>query len=288
MSASVQTSTARQAHDRAKARAVHPAGTYVGFAEDELGDSPAKLFERQVGRTPDALAVVDDDGRLLGCITHDDLLDVAAEEAAEDLYRMAGTDPAEFETRSVVRAALVRLTWLLPCMVGTMLTASVLLVSRDHFDALLFGALAAFAPMIGAMGGNSGIQISTVIVRGFATGELASTKALRAFWREGRIALAMAPVCGVTAWLLAMGGLPILRSIGVDIGDGFVPSRLALAVGTAMTSAIMLGGLLGILLPFMFRRLGIDPAIASGPLVTTLNDLVSVTFYMFVAMLIAP
>ncbi len=63
MSASVQTSTARQAHDRAQARAVHPAGTYVGFAEDELGDSPAKLFERQVGRTPDALAVVDDDGR---------------------------------------------------------------------------------------------------------------------------------------------------------------------------------------------------------------------------------
>lgn len=63
MSASVQTSTSRQAHDRAQARAVHPSGTYVGFAEDELGDSPAKLFERQAARTPDALAVVDDDGR---------------------------------------------------------------------------------------------------------------------------------------------------------------------------------------------------------------------------------
>ncbi|MGB2988297.1 MAG: magnesium transporter, partial [Phycisphaerae bacterium] len=223
-----------------------------------------------------AAAVVDGNDRLLGRITHDDLLDAADEEAAEDLYRMAGTDPAEFETSSVFHAARVRLTWLLPCMLGTMLTASVLLVSKVQFDAVLFAALASFAPMIAAMGGNSGIQISTVIVRGFATGELGSTMFTRAFWREGRIALAMAPVCGLTAWVLVSGGLPVLGGLGFDVGDLADPARLALAVGMAMTVAVLVAGFLAIALPFTFRRAGIDPAIASGPLITTMNDVVSV------------
>ncbi len=232
-------------------------------------------------------AVVDENGLLLGRITHDDLLDVADEEAAEDLFRMAGTDPAEFETRSVLRAAGVRLTWLLPCMFGTMLTASVLLISKAHFSPALFGVLAAFAPMIGAMGGNSGIQISTVIVRGFATGELASMRVGRALRREGRIAVAMAPVCGITAWMLASAGLPILQGLGFEIGEVATLARLAIAIGAAMTVAILVAGILAIALPFTFRRLGIDPAISSGPLVTTMNDVVSVSIYMLLAMLIA-
>jgi magnesium transporter len=232
-------------------------------------------------------AVVDEGGRLLGCITHDDVLDVAEEEAAEDLYRMAGTDPAELETSSVFRAALIRLMWLLPCMLGMLVTASVLGVSKPQFNAALFGALALFVPMIGAMGGNSGIQISTVIVRGFATGELGATKFLRALLREGRIAVVMGTVCGLCAWLLVSISLPVLESFGSQaepLGDH---SRLAIAVGLAMTAAILMAAVLGILLPFSFRRLGVDPAIASGPLVTTMNDVVSVAIYMSLAMTIA-
>ena len=232
-------------------------------------------------------AVVDEEDRLLGRVTHDDLLDVADEEAAEDLYRMAGTDPAEFETDSALAAAWVRLTWLLPCMVGMLLTATVMLVSKGKFDAGLFAVLAAFCPMIGAMGGNSGIQISTVIVRGFATGELRSTTLSRALHREGRIALAMAPVCGVTAWILAMVGLRGMRSLGFISLALDHPERVALAIGASMTIAILLAAVLGIMLPFTFRRLGVDPAIASGPLVTTTNDVVSVSIYMALAMLIA-
>lgn len=232
-------------------------------------------------------AVVDRDGRLLGRITHDDLLDVAEEEAAEDIYRMAGTDAAEFETSSVFRAARVRLSWLLPCMVGTMVTASILLISEIKFDPALFGALLAFSPMIGAMGGNSGIQISTVIVRGFATGELASTRLARVVWREGRISLAMAPACGLTAWGLASLGLPLLDFLGFHIGHVTHPARLSMSVGFAMTAAILVAGVLAIVLPFLFRRLGVDPAIASGPLITTLNDMVCVSIYMLVAMAIA-
>lgn len=232
-------------------------------------------------------AVVDKNDRLLGRITHDDLLDVAEEEAAEDLYRMAGTDPAELETHSVFHAARIRLTWLLPCMFGMLLTASILKISRPQFDLALFAALILFVPMIAAMGGNSGIQISTVIVRGFATGDLGSTRLLRALFREGRIALAIAPVCGVLAWGLVSLFFPLFQRFegsSTQVGDA---GRIAVAVGSAMTAAILVAGLLGILLPFTFRRLAIDPAIASGPLVTTVNDVLSVAIYMTLAMAIA-
>ena len=234
-----------------------------------------------------AAAVIDKDERLLGRITHDDLLDVAEEEAAEDMYRMAGTDPAELETHSVLRAAFVRLKWLLPCLVGTMVTAVVLMLSQSKFDPTLAVVLVAFAPMIGAMGGNSGIQISTIIVRGFATGEMASLRITRAFWREGRISLVMAPVCGLVAWSLASGGITVLQSLGLSIGEVPNPASLAVAIGAAMTCAILVAGVLAIVLPFTFRRLGVDPAIAAGPLVTTMNDIVSVSIYMGLAMVIA-
>jgi len=234
-----------------------------------------------------AAAVVDENGRLLGRITHDDLLDVAEEEAEQDLFRMAGTDAAELDTRSVFQAARIRLMWLLPCMCGMLLSASVMALSKHRFDALLFAALAMFVPMIGAMGGNSGIQISTVIVRGFATGELGSTMLVRAVMREGRIALTMAPVCGVGAWALVSLALPILDQFGPLDANMPPPARVALAVGCAMTATILVSAVLGIALPFSFRRVGVDPAISSGPLVTTMNDVISISIYMVISMLIA-
>jgi magnesium transporter len=126
-----------------------------------------------------------------------------------------------------------------------------------------------------------------VIVRGFAIGDLASTRILRILAREGRIALAMAPITGLAAWGLASLFLPILESIEGSAEHVQEPRQIALAVGIAMTAAIMVAAGLGIALPFTFRRLGVDPAIASGPLVTTLNDVISVSIYMIVAILIA-
>ncbi len=229
-------------------------------------------------------AVVDDENHLLGRITHDDLLDVADEEAEEDLLRMAGTDAAELDTSSVFQAARIRLTWLLPCMFGMLLTATVLLLSENNFNPKIFAILAAFAPMLGAMGGNAGIQISTIIIRGFATGDIGSAKLGRALMREGSIALAMAPVCGLLAWGIVSVAVPIL--VTSDILPASDAAAIARAVGLAMPLAIMGAGMLGILLPFMFRRLGVDPAIASGPLVTTTNDIVSVSIYMLTATVI--
>ena len=238
----------------------------------------------QVIRKYDALeaAVIDDQGRLLGRITHDDLQDVAEEEAAEDLLRMAGTELAEFEKQSVLHVARIRLTWLLPCMFGMLLTASVLIVSEKRFGehGAIWIALGFFVPMIGAMGGNSGIQISTVIIRTFATG--AAGKIRKTFLREGRIALVMALPCGLLAFLLVWLSLPVLNP---EVPRETV-ANVALAVGLAMCSAISSAAILGITLPYLFRSLGVDPAIASGPLVTTLNDVVSVGIYMTIAMLL--
>ncbi len=232
-------------------------------------------------------AVVDRDDRLIGRITHDDLLDVAEEEAAEDLYRMAGTDAAELETSSILNAARIRLMWLLPCMIGMLGTACILRMAEPRFDLPLFAALILFVPMIGAMGGNSGIQISTIIVRGFATGDIGSTRLGRAVAREGRIAILMAPALGIAAWLLVSLFFPVFQSFFSTSGGVTDHHRVAIAVGTAMMAAILSAAVLGIGLPFSFRKLGFDPAIASGPLVTTLNDVISVFVYMMLAYAIA-
>jgi magnesium transporter len=239
----------------------------------------------QIIRKYDAMAaaVVDAGGKLLGRITHDDLLDVAEEEAEEDLLRVAGTDASELESRSTLHAVRIRATWLLPCMVGMLFSAAAIRVSEPNFDVVLWGALILFVPMLGAMGGNSGIQTSTVIIAGFASGELGSTKLARVLAREGKIALVLAPICGVAAWAFVSLALQIFDSWFGARSTGVNPERVALAVGSAMTLAVLTAATLGIALPFSFRRLGVDPAIASGPIVTTVNDVVSVSVYMLTA-----
>ncbi len=239
-----------------------------------------------------AVPVIDDDGRLLGRITHDDVMDAYEQEADEDIYRMAGLDAAEFEKASIVRAAGMRLSWLVPCLASMAITAAVMMVSQRWFDELaVYAALIIFVPMIAAIGGNCGIQISTVIVRGMATGDLAESRFHTALMREGRIALIMAPICGVAAWLVSRFGLPVMQRLshsapGTTAGQatpGADVVRIAFAVGAGMTCAILVAGSLGLMLPFLFRRVGVDPAIASGPVVTTANDIISVAIFLGLA-----
>lgn len=264
------------------AELVQPVDVAVHAADDQ--ESVLQTIRNTGAMTA---AVLDDQERLIGRITLDDVLDVAEEEAQEDLLRMAGTDASELATTSLVHAARVRLTWLLPCMLGMCLSATVLGLSKAHFNVALFATLTMFVPMIGATGGNSGIQISTVIIRGFAAGELATSRLWHVVFREGRIALAMAPICGLVAWVAVTLGLPLIEHF-MPSGESMpATARVAFAVGWAMTSAILVAAALGILLPFGFRRLGVDPAIASGPLVTTMNDVVSVSIYMTIALLVA-
>jgi len=220
--------------------------------------------------------VLDRSHKLVGRITADRVIEVAEEEAAEDLYTMAGTDPDELDTVSVLRAARVRMTWLLPCLIGTGVTAVVLIFFHNKFSVKVYTAAFVFVPMIAAISGNAGLQTSAIVVSGLATGHLVALRLGQVFAREVRIALLVALSCGM------LGGIAcaILTHSGHAENNAVEPARLVFAVGMAMFSAIMVATTLGLFLPFLFRRIGIDPAISSGPLVTTANDSISVAIYM--------
>ena len=229
--------------------------------------------------------VLDKHHKLIGRITADRIIEVAEEEAAEDLYTMAGTDADELEDVSVLHAARVRMTWLLPCLIGTSITALVLMLFKSHYT-IVFVAAAAFAPMIGAISGNAGLQTSAIVVSGLATGHLAALKLTQVFTREIRIALLVALSCGIVGGLLC-AFLPQLLAGPDEINNDLVKhSRVVFAFGIGMFSAIMVSTTLGLFLPFLFRRIGIDPAISSGPLVTTANDSISVAIYMTLTLLL--
>jgi magnesium transporter len=242
---------------------------------------------RNVFRNNDLIVVpvLDKNRKLIGRITADRIIEVADEEAAEDIYAMAGTDPDELDKVSVFHAARVRMTWLLPCLIGTGITALVLMFFHDKFSfenlARIFTVAVAFVPMIAAISGNAGLQTSAIVVSGLATGHLAALKLSQVFTREVRIALLVALSCGI------IGGITCALLLHLKSpSDAVLPLRIIFAFATAMFSAIMVATTLGLFLPFLFRRIGIDPAISSGPLVTTANDSISVAIYMTLTLLL--
>ena len=168
------------------------------------------------------------------------------------------------------------MTWLLPCLIGTGVTAVVLIFFHNKFSVKVYTAAFVFVPMIAAISGNAGLQTSAIVVSGLATGHLVALRLGQVFAREVRIALLVALSCGM------LGGIAcaILTHSGHAENNAVEPARLVFAVGMAMFSAIMVATTLGLFLPFLFRRIGIDPAISSGPLVTTANDSISVAIYM--------
>ncbi|MHC4214778.1 MAG: magnesium transporter [Planctomycetota bacterium] len=242
---------------------------------------------RNVFRDNDLIVVpvLDNNHKLVGRITADRIIEVADEEATEDLYAMAGTDPDELESESIFRAARIRMTWLLPCLIGTSITALILMLFKSHYNPI-FLAAAAFAPMIGAISGNAGLQTSAIVISGLAAGHLADLQLQQVFNREVRIAVVVALACGIIGGLLC-AFLPQLL-VGDQINNDVVThSRVVFAFGIGMFSAIMVATTLGLFLPFLFRKIGIDPAISAGPLVTTANDSISVAIYMTLTLLLA-
>jgi magnesium transporter len=261
------------------AELIDPDTIYVNVSDDQ--EEVRNIFSKN---DLIVVPVLDRSHKLVGRITADRVIEVAEEEAAEDLYTMAGTDPDELDTVSVFHAARVRMTWLLPCLIGTGITVLVMTFFRNHNN-VIFLAAAAFVPMIAAISGNAGLQTSAIVVSGLATGHLVALRFGQVFAREVRIALLVALSCGL------LGGIAcaiLTNSDSVENAAGAVePARLVFAVSVAMFSAIMVATTLGLFLPFLFRRIGIDPAISSGPLVTTANDSISVAIYMTLTLLLA-
>lgn len=214
-----------------------------------------------------AMPVVDADGKLLGQVTIDDVVDIITEEATEDVYKMAGTDDAELATHSVFRVARIRIAWLFVCLGGTLVAGLII----HFFEATLAEKLGlmAFVPAIMAMGGNSGVQTSTVMVRGLATDAVEAKRVFRSFLYELRVGFVMGLVCGCVVAVIAH----------LWLGD----PRLGVVVGIAMFLAITTAASFGSLLPTFIDKLGGDPALACGPLVTTVNDVTSLTIYLTIA-----
>lgn len=213
-----------------------------------------------------ALPVVEDEGRLLGIITVDDILDVLQEEATEDFYKMVGTSEVEgvdLIQASVYQVVSRRLPWLLICLVGGLLAGSVIGVFDQMLEAIV--VLAIFIPVIMDMGGNVGAQSSTIFVRGIATGEIEEEEVWHYFFKEFRVGLVMGAICG------------LLVSIATLLWQG--NPYLGLVVGISMFLTVSLATVIGTLVPLLCHKVGIDPAITSGPFVTTIKDVTGLLIY---------
>ncbi len=231
-------------------------------------ENVARMFQRY---DLVALPVVDDRGRLLGRILHDDAADVLEEEAEEDIMHMAGAtiqEPELVYTDQVFKIASVRLPWLMATLAGLTVPALLVWAFQVSFPEML--ALVPFIPVIGAMGGNVGSQSATIVVRGFATGRVDFHNLGRFLFKELIISTLMGLACGVLSGVVAI----------VWHGD----PMLSVTVAVSMVAAIIASALMGVLVPYFFRLIKIDPAIAAGPLVTTIDDIIAIGIYYLVAL----
>jgi len=217
-----------------------------------------------------AVPVVDASNKLVGIVTVDDVIDIIREEATEDILKMAGAGEEFVESLSLIKSTRVRLPWLLASWSGGVVAFFVI----GHFEASLSKLvyLAAFIPIIMGMGGNIGTQSSTIVVRGLATGKVNVKQIWEVVSKELVIGLLLGFVYG-----LLLGMVVHLR---------YDMWLLGITVGLSVLSSMTLAALVGSLFPMVFARIHIDPAIATGPFVTTSIDILSVFFYFQLATLL--
>ncbi len=214
-----------------------------------------------------AVPVVDETNRLVGIVTVDDVIDIFREEATEDILKMAGVGEEFVETQSVIRSTRIRLPWLFASCIGGIIAFFII----SHFEGSIkkLAYLAAFIPVIMGMGGNIGTQSSTIVVRGLATGRLN----IRDIWAVVFKELSVGLILGVFYGFM----------IGLVAQLQYSTPMAAVSVGLAVLSSMAVAALVGSLVPMGFARINVDPAVATGPFVTTAIDIVSVYFYFWIA-----
>ncbi|MGD2038305.1 MAG: magnesium transporter [Desulfobacterales bacterium] len=214
-----------------------------------------------------AVPVVDNTNRLVGIVTVDDVIDIFRREATEDILKMAGAGEEFVETKSVLKSTRIRFPWLFASCVGGII--AFFIIGKYEGSLNKIATLAAFIPVIMGMGGNIGTQSSTIVVRGLATGRIV----IRDLWSVVFKELLIGVILGVVYGLL----------IGSVAQARYSMEALALAVCFAVISSMSIAALVGSLVPMCFARINIDPAVATGPFVTTAIDIISVTFYFIIA-----
>jgi magnesium transporter len=239
----------------------------ISVATDTDQEEVAKLVARY---NLLAIPVVDKEARLVGIITVDDVVDIIHEAATEDMLKMSGTQIEEEEVfmhTSVFRSVRLRVPWLLTNLIGSMVSGSILWFFRFTIEEVV--ALVTFIPVIAAMGGNVGLQSSTLIIRGLATGRIELSDFKRVFAREVLIGFLIALLCGGVTLAFAA-----IMHINLHLG---------LVVGVAMVCALLMSTATATIAPVVLKRYGVDPAVAAGPFVTTANDITGITIYLSLA-----
>ena len=214
-----------------------------------------------------AVPVVEENNVLVGIVTVDDVLDVIINEANEDIGKLSATGSSiDFDTRAWV-AAYRRLPWLVLLLFIGLISGSIISVFEDTLQKVV--ALAFFMPMIAGMTGNTGTQSLAVVVRGLVSRDIDKNIALRLVMRELGVGLIIGTTCGVLITIIAY----------IWLGNPI----LGLVVGSSLLITLVIGTLAGTVIPLIVYKMKIDPAVASGPLITTLNDVFSLTVYFGVA-----
>ncbi|MCS7221163.1 MAG: magnesium transporter [Anaerolineae bacterium] len=246
----------------------------VDIMNPEVISVPVGTDQEECARLMDrydllALPVVDEHHRLLGVITVDDLVDVLQEEVTEDIQRLGGAQPlgGPYLETNVIRVARSRIGWLLILFLTGTLTGSVLRLFSYELEAVV--ALAYFIPLLIGTGGNAGSQTISTIVRGLAVGDIGLGDGLRVLWHELRVGLLLGIVMGTVGYIRAL-------TWGIE-------HPVAIAVALALLMIVLWANIIGSALPLLASRLRIDPAIVSGPFMSTLVDATGLLIYLSVA-----
>ncbi|UJS18455.1 MAG: magnesium transporter [Candidatus Jettenia sp.] len=216
-----------------------------------------------------AVPVVDNEDRLVGIVTVDDILDVVQEEATEDFQRMAGIQTIEEEYFRVgfTKRVSNRISWLVILVIAATISQTILRSYSGILNSII--ALTYFIPMLTGSGGNTGSQSSTLIIRALATGEIKTTEWWRIILREFKVGVALGLIMGLIAFTIAAISL---RQI-----------TLALTVGISLSTVVCVGNIVGIAIPLFFRFVKLDPAFVSAPLIATLLDATGLLIYFEIA-----
>jgi magnesium transporter len=226
-----------------------------------------------------AVPVVDAEGRIKGIVTVDDIVDVVREEATEDIQKIGGTQALDAPYLDVGLPEMVRKRagWLAILFVGELLTASAMAYYEDRIERAV--VLALFIPLIISSGGNAGSQATTLVIRAMGVGEVR----LRDWWRVLKRELTTGLALGAILGVIGLMRIVVWPARATLYGIHF--ERIAMTVAVSVLGVVLWGTLAGAMLPFVLRRLGLDPASASAPFVATLVDVTGLVIYFSVATL---
>jgi magnesium transporter len=209
------------------------------------------------------IPVVDSMTRLIGRITIDDVVDFIKEEADKDFQLQAGLSENVESSDSVYILSRARLPWLMVGLLGGL--GSSMIISNFEGDISHLPKMAFFMPVVAAMGGNAGVQSSAIIVQGLANNTLKSKNILPKLGKEFTVSLLNGLICSA-----------ILLSFNMLLGHGY---DLSIVVSAALVTVIIFASLLGTITPLVLDKFNIDPALATGPFITTINDIVGLGVY---------